>query len=72
MPFNNRKSRITITIEKTEGGHRLLVTSYAGTNPAGWRLQRGGFFPIDQFEFTDETAAFVAAKKLQAYLDTQI
>lgn len=49
--------------------HKLMVKSLAGINAAGWRLNRGGPFPIDEFEFFDESDAKIAQLKLQDYLD---
>lgn len=60
---------LKISIKEDDGLHRLMVESRAGVNPAGWRLQRGEFFPIAEFEFFDEGEAKMAQAKLQEYLN---
>lgn len=67
----NAPKGLKILLVERDGLHSLMVKSMAGLNPAGWRLQRGGMFPIDEFEFLDEFEAKVAQRKLQAYVDQQ-
>ena len=64
-----RRQPMKIQVQELDGTHRLMVRSFAGLNPAGWRLQRSGYFPITQFEFFDENEAGVAAIRLQEYLN---
>lgn len=66
----NAPKGLKILVVERDGLHSLMVKSLAGVNPAGWRLQRGGYFPIDEFEFLDEFEAKVAQKKLQQYVDS--
>jgi hypothetical protein len=66
---SKRKSDLKILIVERDSLHCLMVQSLAGLNPAGWRLQRGGVFPIDEFEFLDLNDAIVARNKLQEYVN---
>jgi hypothetical protein len=54
-----------------DGMFQLMIESVAGLNPAGWRLQKGGLFPIDEFEYFDEQSASEAANLLQKYIDSE-
>ena len=63
------RSGMKILIQEDSGFYRLMVESKAGVNPAGWRLNRGGDFPISEFEFFDVTEAIAAGVKLQDYLN---
>lgn len=69
MAKKQRQANLKISVREIDGLYCLMVQSLAGVNPAGWRLQRGGYFPIEQFEFFDEDDAKLAAFKLQKYVD---
>lgn len=66
----NRNTGLKILIQERDGLHCLMVQSLAGLNPVGWRLQKAGRFPVQEFEFLDLGDAMIAQKSLQEYLNT--
>ena len=58
-----------ILIKKAGEEWRLWTKDGAMESPAGWRLKKGGEFPVDRFRFSNEREAIGEASKLQAYVD---
>lgn len=69
MTQKNKKS-VAVSVETVDGMFRLMITTAAGTSPAGPRLERGEPMPVTAWEHFDEREAQLEADALQSYIDT--
>ena len=68
MSVSSRK----IIVRPVGGEFRLYIRSVAGETVAGFRLMKGGEFPLERFSFPTDTEAYDAAIKLEEYVNNSV
>lgn len=62
-------NQLQVFVKPVRNRFALWIRSVFSNSPAGWRLKKGGDFPIKDFEYKTLKEAKAAAVALQEYLD---